>query len=180
MSTDAVHRTGATTDFDRELITRYTFAERINHWVGALTYIFCLMTGLAFWSPYLYWLAAVVGGGPTARFAHPWAGLLFTASYFWTCIEWHRDMEIDADDNRWAHDINVLHQQRRRQASAGGPFQLGPKTFLLGDVLEHDSPATLRVRTLVHRRHFLEISYFADGDNSRARQRGTHHHRAFF
>ena len=25
------------------------------------------MTGLAFWSPYLFWLAAIVGGGRTLR-----------------------------------------------------------------------------------------------------------------
>ena len=43
-----------------------------------------LLTGLAFWSPYLYWLAAIMGGGPTARFIHPWFGLIFAASLFWT------------------------------------------------------------------------------------------------
>ena len=46
---------------------------------GAFTYVYCLITGLAFWSPYMFWLAALVGGGPTARFWHPWLGLAFTA-----------------------------------------------------------------------------------------------------
>jgi len=67
MSTDAVHRTGAAANYDQELVTRYTFGERVNHWFGSLTYIYLLITGLAFWSPYLYWLAAVVGGGSAAR-----------------------------------------------------------------------------------------------------------------
>ena len=61
MTTDAVSRPSAA--HNDEMIPRYTFAERANHWIGALTYTYLLMTGLAFWSPYLYWLAAVVGGG---------------------------------------------------------------------------------------------------------------------
>jgi formate dehydrogenase subunit gamma len=36
----------------------------VNHWIAALTYIYCLITGLAFWSPYMFWLAVLVGGGP--------------------------------------------------------------------------------------------------------------------
>ena len=53
-------------------IERYTFVERVNHWIGSAAYLYLLVTGLAFWSPYLYWMAAMVGGGPTARFWHPW------------------------------------------------------------------------------------------------------------
>ena len=35
-----------------EMVARYTFAERINHWIGAAAYVYALITGLAFWSPY--------------------------------------------------------------------------------------------------------------------------------
>src|SRR5580704_3274891 len=132
MSTDAVQRTDAAANFDQELITRYTFAERINHWIGALTYIYLLITGLAFWSPYLYWLAAVVGGGPTARFAHPWVGLLFTASYFWTCIEWYRDMHIDAEDREWAHEIKNYINNEDDKLPPVGRFNWGQKLFFWG------------------------------------------------
>ena len=52
-------------------IQRYSFVERVNHWIGGAAYLYLLLTGLAFWSPYLYWMAALVGGGPTARFWHP-------------------------------------------------------------------------------------------------------------
>ena len=60
-TTDTVTRSTAANQ-DEELISRYSFGERVNHWVGALSYTFALLTGLAFWSPYLYWLAAIVGG----------------------------------------------------------------------------------------------------------------------
>ena len=64
------------------MILRYTLAERLVHWIAGLTYVYQLLTGLAFYSPHLYWLAAVLGGGPTSRYWHPWIGLLFTAVTF--------------------------------------------------------------------------------------------------
>src|ERR1700739_3079641 len=45
-----------------ERILRYSLTERINHWTGGLSYIYCLGTGLAFWSPYLYLLGGGGGG----------------------------------------------------------------------------------------------------------------------
>src|ERR1700684_1754077 len=93
MTTDAVSRSNAA-DRNADTIVRYTLGERVNHWLGALSYTYLLMTGLAFWSPYLYWLAAVVGGGPAARFWHPWFGLFFSASLFWSFQQWRRDMEV--------------------------------------------------------------------------------------
>src|SRR5580692_8055946 len=83
MTSETVSRTNAA-DQNAGTIVRYTFGERVNHWIGALSYTYLLMTGLAFWSPYLYWLAAVVGGGPAARFWHPWLGLIFAASLVWS------------------------------------------------------------------------------------------------
>src|SRR5467141_1198465 len=101
MTTNVVSRSSAS-DQNAETIVRYTFGERVNHWIGALSYSYLLMTGLAFWSPYLYWLAAVVGGGPTARAWHPWFGLIFTASLLWTFKDWSGDMKIDEGDRAWA------------------------------------------------------------------------------
>jgi len=49
----------------RRAILRYTLNERVNHWIAGLTYLYCLMTGLAFWSPYLFWMAVILGGGAT-------------------------------------------------------------------------------------------------------------------
>src|SRR5271170_4748271 len=104
MTTDAVSRS-STANQNEETIVRYTFFERINHWIGALSYTYLLVTGLAFWSPYLYWLAAVVGGGPTARLWHPWLGLIFTVSLFWTFKEWRGDMKLDEADRAWGRAI---------------------------------------------------------------------------
>jgi formate dehydrogenase subunit gamma len=133
MSTNAVSRpTTAATAFDEELITRYTLTERVNHWIGALTYIYVLMTGLAFWTPYLFWMATVVGGGATARFMHPWIGLLFTISLFITFVQWRRDMVIDDDDRKWADDIQNYIQNNDEKLPPVGRFNWGQKLFFWG------------------------------------------------
>src|SRR5271170_781211 len=101
MTTDAVPRVNAANK-NEETIVRYTLGERVNHWIGALAYIYLLMTGLAFWSPDLYWLAAVVGGGPIARFWHPWLGFVFAASVCWAFKEGSGDMRSNDADRIWA------------------------------------------------------------------------------
>ena len=121
-----------TAGVDEELIPRYSFVERVNHWFGALTYTFALITGLAFWSPYLYWLAAIVGGGPTARFWHPWFGLFFTVSLFWTFQEWRRDMQVDGDDRAWAKAIPYYIENEDDKLPPVGRFNWGQKLFFWG------------------------------------------------
>src|SRR5256714_4867440 len=70
------------------MIPRYSMMERVIHWIAALAYLYVLLTGLAFYSPHLYWIATVLGGGPTARFWHPWIALLFLASIVWMWRPW--------------------------------------------------------------------------------------------
>ncbi|HTC40037.1 MAG TPA: formate dehydrogenase subunit gamma [Candidatus Acidoferrales bacterium] len=131
MTSNAVsHPTAA--DHNEELIRRYSFGERANHWIGALTYTLALVTGLAFWSPYLYWLAAIVGGGPTARFIHPWFGLIFSASLFWTFKEWYRDMEVNEDDRAWAKAMPYYIQNEDEKLPPVGRFNFGQKLFFWG------------------------------------------------
>jgi len=86
-------------------ILRYTFGERMMHWIAGLSYVYLLVTGLAFWSPYLFWLADLVGGGPTARFWHPWIGLLWFAGVFWMYTAWRGDMRATDADREWAKHI---------------------------------------------------------------------------
>lgn len=132
MSTGAVPRSNAVSDKNEELIPRYSLGERVNHWIGAFSYIYLLITGLAFWSPYLYWLAAIVGGAAVARFWHPWLGLVFAASLFWTFVEWRRDMQIDDGDRAWAKAIPDYIQNEDEKLPPVGRFNFGQKLFFWG------------------------------------------------
>jgi len=130
MTTDAVSRPSA--GHHDEIVPRYTLVERVNHWIGALAYIYLLITGLAFWSPYLYWLAVVVGSGPVARAWHPWVGLIFTASLFWSFKQWHGDMKIDDADRAWAKAIPYYIENEDDKLPPVGRFNYGQKLFFWG------------------------------------------------
>src|SRR5689334_7771105 len=92
------------------MIERYSLVERIVHWCSALTYIYVLATGLAFYSPHLYWIATLLGGGATSRYWHPWIGLLFFATVVWMWRAWRSDMRITEADRRW--NENMRHYVR--------------------------------------------------------------------
>jgi formate dehydrogenase subunit gamma len=110
-------------------ILRYTLSERVHHWLGALFYIYCLITGLAFWSPYMYWLAAIVGGGSTARFWHPWFGVAFTLSVGWMYKMWRRDLVTTDADRRWWKAINYYVENEDEKLPPVDRFNYGQKLF---------------------------------------------------
>jgi len=48
-------------------VLRHSFHERLVHWLAAGSYLYVLLTGLAFWSPWLFWIAVVLGGATISR-----------------------------------------------------------------------------------------------------------------
>ena len=128
MSSNAIS-TPRTTGEPGERILRYTLVERVHHWLGALFYIYCLITGLAFWSPYLFWLVVLVGGGPTARFWHPWFGVAFTLSMLWMCRMWLPDMRATDADRRWKQQVKHYIENDDDNLPPEGRFNYGQKIF---------------------------------------------------
>jgi len=113
----------------RGRILRYTLAERVNHWIAALSYIYCLLTGLDFWSPYMFSLADAVGGGPTARFWHPWFGLVFSASVLVMYKQWGNDMQATDADRAWWKTVQHYIRNEDEQLPPIGRFNYGQKLF---------------------------------------------------
>ncbi len=122
----------ASASHEDDMILRYTLGERLNHWFGALTYAYLLITGLAFWSPYFFWLAALVGGGSTARFWHPWFGLAFSASLFWMFKDWRQDMRVDNSDRAWGRVISNYIRNEDDKLPPTTRFNYGQKLFFWG------------------------------------------------
>jgi formate dehydrogenase subunit gamma len=110
-------------------VVRYTLDERIHHWIAGISYVYCLITGLAFWSPYLYWLAALVGGGAMARFWHPWAGVIFTISVLWMYKLWHKDMATTDADRAWSRAMKYYVENEDDKLPPIGRFNYGQKMF---------------------------------------------------
>ncbi len=102
-------------------VRRYSYTERMCHWITSAVYTYCLCTGLAFYTPYLFWIAIALGGGPTSRFWHPFIGVAFFAAQMWMHHLWSSDMRVTAIDREWLdkskeyaenHDENVPPQER--------------------------------------------------------------------
>ena len=110
-------------------ILRYTLIERVMHWIAALTYAYVMLTGLAFYSPHLYWIATVLGGGPTSRFWHPWVGIVFAAAIAWMLRAWQADMRITPEDRRWGKAIRYYVRNEDEALPPIGRFNLGQKQF---------------------------------------------------
>jgi formate dehydrogenase subunit gamma len=129
VSTSHVISSARTTGESGGKILRYALSERVHHWLGALFYGYCLITGLAFWSPYMYWLAAIVGGGPTARFWHPWFGLAFALSVGWMYKMWRGDLATTDADRGWSKAIEHYIKNEDENLPAVGRFNYGQKLF---------------------------------------------------
>jgi formate dehydrogenase subunit gamma len=127
MSSNIVVRHG--TDLREDEIVRYTLKERMCHWIAGISYLYLLLTGLAFFTPYLYWIAYVLGGGPTARFWHPWVGLIFFASVLWMHSMWRADMKMTPQDKQWEKTIKEYVTNRDEQVAPAGHFNAGQKQF---------------------------------------------------
>jgi len=110
-------------------VLRYTLNERIIHWVAGLTYVYQLLTGLAFYSPNLFWIAILRGSGPTSRFWHPWIGLLFTAALFWMFDIWRKDMRITDADRAWAKAMPHYIRNEDEDLPPIDRFNVGQKYF---------------------------------------------------
>jgi formate dehydrogenase subunit gamma len=111
------------------MIERYPFHERICHWLTGFAYLYCLASGLAFYSPYLFWLTATLGGGPTSRFWHPIVGLVFFAAQMWMHHIWRGDVNMGAADKEWLDKAKYYVSNEDEKVPAQGKFNAGQKLY---------------------------------------------------
>jgi formate dehydrogenase subunit gamma len=110
-------------------VVRYTFKERLCHWANGVTFLFCMLTGLAFYSPYLYWLSVVGGSGATSRLLHPWVGVFFFFAVLWMHALWKLQMAATPDDQGWKDNMKHYVTNQDNLVPAVGRFNAGQKLF---------------------------------------------------
>lgn len=110
-------------------VQRFTFFERVVHWGVGLSFVFLLLTGLAFSHPRLFWITTVLGGGPTARILHPWVGVLFAVSAVAMFVLWVRDMRIEAEDRAWLGAVRHYVVHDKAKVPPAGKYNGGQKVF---------------------------------------------------
>lgn len=108
-------------------VLRYTFPERLNHWVAAGSYLYLVATGLAFWSPWLFWITAVLGGGQISRMLHPWAGLIFVGSVFYMFKMWASQMRFEQVDRDWWKSLHYYITNQDDKMPPAGRYNAGQK-----------------------------------------------------
>jgi len=108
-------------------IVRYAFRERLIHAVAGLSYLYLMLTGLAFWTPALYWLAIVLGGGYLSRLLHPWIGLVFAAAVVSMAASWWRVMRITDADKNWRRAMGRYVRNEDARVPPAGRFNYGQK-----------------------------------------------------
>ena len=113
-------------------VLRYAFHERLIHWVAGISYLYLLLTGLAFWSPWLFWLAVVLGGGTVARQLHPWFGVVFVIAVLLMFRMWGTQMHETAVDKQWWDAIPHYIRNEDEQVPTAGRFNGGQKLLFWG------------------------------------------------
>jgi len=113
-------------------VLRYSFHERLVHWLAAFSYIYLMLTGLAFWSPWLFWLATVLGGPTVSRELHPWVGLIFVFATLLMYGMWDRQMHQTQLDQEFWGAIRYYIRNEDELVPSADRFNAGQKLLFWG------------------------------------------------
>lgn len=113
-------------------IVRYSFHERLMHWMNGFAYLYLMLTGLAFWSPWLLWIAVVLGGAQLSRMLHPWVGLFFAFTLAWMFIAWASQMHTTETDRKWLDSIQHYVRNEDEEMPPAGRYNMGQKLLFWG------------------------------------------------
>jgi len=120
-------------------VLRYDFNERLNHWVAAGSFIYLMLTGLAFWSPWLFWIASALGGAGLSRMLHPWVGLVFFVAVCYMYALWSSQMKHDPVDTEWWKSLHHYIRNEDHKMPPAGRYNAGQKllfwSFFLGGIV---------------------------------------------
>ena len=113
-------------------VLRYSFHERAIHWLAGISYVYLLLSGLAFWSPWLFWIAVVIGGGTIARELHPWFGLVFSIAVVLMFRMWSGQMKESPQDKIWWRGIGNYIRNEDEKMPPADRFNPGQKLLFWG------------------------------------------------
>ncbi len=153
---------------DKNVVDRYTPAQRVNHWITAGCLILLALSGMALFHPSLFFLTSLFGGGAMTRQIHPWIGVVLLISFFGLFVRFWRLNLWKKEDTTWIlhlGDVASAHDERLPEL---GKYNAGQKiVFWLMTILililfasglviwyEYSSPLTTieqrRIAVLIH------------------------------
>jgi formate dehydrogenase subunit gamma len=112
-----------------DAIVRYTYVERVSHWLLAISFFLAGLSGLAFFHPSAFWLTNFFGGGPWTRILHPFLGLAMALFFFMLALRVGQHNTINESDKEWlkhAGDVMAGHEEL---APPAGKYNAGQKVL---------------------------------------------------
>jgi formate dehydrogenase subunit gamma len=115
---------------DPVTVDRYTAGARINHWITAASLVLLALSGLALFSPSLYFLTGLFGGGQWTRTIHPWIGVVLFFSFLGLFIRFWRLNLWERNDSVWMTKLRDVLADREESDAAlteVGKYNAGQK-----------------------------------------------------
>ena len=111
------------------MIERFSATDRVLHWVTALAFLYCMLSGIGIAYPKFSWMLTLLGGGEFARWLHPWAGVVFSVGAILMILKWARDMVMRGEDWVWLFKIKAYISGRHEELPEVGKFNAGQKIY---------------------------------------------------
>jgi formate dehydrogenase subunit gamma len=123
---DQIHRGDPVT------VDRYTKGARINHWITATSLVLLALSGLALFTPSLFFLTALFGGGQWTRALHPWIGVVLFFSFCGLFIRFWRANLWRTEDGTWLARLRDVLAGNDEKLPEVGKYNAGQKAVFWG------------------------------------------------
>jgi formate dehydrogenase subunit gamma len=108
-------------------VPRYSGSARINHWIVAISFVLLMISGLALFHPSLYGLTALFGGGQTARWLHPWLGVVLVIGFLGLFVRFFTANLPEKTDWVWLARLRHVLAGREEYLPEVGKYNAGQK-----------------------------------------------------
>lgn len=101
-------------------VDRYTVGARINHWITATSLVLLALSGMALFTPRLFFLTGLFGGGQWTRAIHPWIGVVLFFSFLILFVRFFKANLPAREDVTWvAHSADLLAGREEKMPEVG-------------------------------------------------------------
>ena len=108
-------------------VRRYSGSARLNHWIMAIAFVLLLVSGLSLFHPGLFFLSGFFGGGSIVRWLHPWAGVVFAASFLGLFVRFFPQNLPEKTDFVWLGRLKDVLTARDEFLPEVGKYNAGQK-----------------------------------------------------
>lgn len=112
---------------DPVIVDRYTTGARVNHWITAVCLVLLGLSGLALFSPDLFFLTALFGGGQATRAIHPWIGVVLFFSFIGLFLRFWKANLWKAEDGTWLARLRDVLSGHEERVPEVGKYNAGQK-----------------------------------------------------